>query len=121
MTSLAVKRLSTQEDGFWSEMDQLLAWESVSDDQVTGVVKEILTNVRRHGDEAVVDYTNRFDRMSAESMAALEISQQSMQAALQRIPEAERKALEFSTQRLFAYHEHQRAESWSYTEADGTM
>jgi len=121
MTSLTVKRLSTQDDGFWSEMDQLLAWESVSDDQVSGVVKEILTNVRRRGDEAVVEYTNKFDRMSVESMATLEISQESMHEALQRIPEDERKALEFSTQRLFAYHEYQRAESWSYTEADGTM
>jgi len=121
MTSLAVKRLNTQDENFWSEMDQLLAWDSVSDDQVSGAVKEILTNVRRRGDEAVVEYTNKFDRMSVESMAALEISQESMREALQRIPENERKALEFSTQRLFAYHEHQRAESWSYTEADGTM
>ena len=121
MTSLTVKRLSTQDDDFWSEMDELLAWESVSDDQVAGAVKDILTNVRRRGDEAVVEYTNKFDRMSAASMAELEISQSRMQEALQRIPADERKALEFSTKRLFEYHEHQRAESWSYTEADGTM
>lgn len=121
MTSLTVKRLSTQDDDFWSEMDELLAWESVSDDQVAGAVKDILTNVRRRGDEAVVEYTNKFDRMSAASMAELEISQSRMQEALERIPADERKALEFSTKRLFEYHEHQRAESWSYTEADGTM
>lgn len=121
MTSLTVKRLSTQDQDFWSEMDQLLAWESVSDDQVVGVVNEILKNVRRRGDESVVEYTNRFDRMSAESMAQLEIPMSRMQEALARIPEDERKALEFSTKRLFDYHEHQRAESWSYTEADGTM
>ena len=121
MTSLTVKRLSTQDDDFWSEMDELLAWESVSDEQVAGAVKDILTNVRRRGDEAVVEYTNKFDRMSAASMAELEISQSRMQEALERIPADERKALEFSTKRLFDYHEHQRAESWSYTEADGTM
>lgn len=121
MDSLTVKRLSTQEADFWTELDQLLAWESVSDEQVAAAVKDILTQVRRRGDEAVVDYTNRFDRMSAQSMAELEIPAERMQAALQRMPAAERKALEFSTQRLFAYHEHQRAESWSYTEPDGTM
>ncbi len=121
MTSLPVKRLSTQDDDFWSEMDELLAWESVSDAQVGGSVKDILTNVRRRGDEAVVEYTNKFDRMSVESMAELEIPKARMKDALERIPENERKALEFSTHRLFAYHEHQRAESWSYTEPDGTM
>ncbi len=121
MTSLTVKRLSAQDDDFWSEMDQLLAWESVSDDQVADAVKDILKNVRLSGDEAVVEYTNRFDRMSVESMAELEIPMSRMKEALTRIPEDERKALEFSTERLFAYHEHQRAESWSYTEADGTM
>lgn len=121
MDSLTVKRLSTQEADFWTELDQLLAWESVSDEQVAAAVKDILTQVRRRGDEAVVDYTNRFDRMSAQSMAELEIPEERMQEALQRMPAVERKALEFSTQRLFAYHEHQRAESWSYTEPDGTM
>ncbi len=121
MTSLTVKRLSAQDDDFWSEMDQLLAWESVSDDQVADAVKDILKSVRLSGDEAVVEFTNRFDRMSVESMAELEIPMSRMKEALTRIPEDERKALEFSTERLFAYHEHQRAESWSYTEADGTM
>lgn len=121
MTSLTVKRLNTQDNAFWTDMDQLLAWESVSDDRITDVVKEILVDVRRRGDDAVVEYTNKFDRMSAISMPSLEIPQQRMLEALRRIPANERKALEFSTQRLFAYHEHQRAESWSYTEPDGTL
>ncbi len=121
MASLSVKRLTTQDGGFWSELDRLLAWESVSDEQVAGAVKEILAEVRRRGDAAVVEYTNRFDRMSVESMDELEIPRERMHEALERIPVEERKALEFSTQRLFAYHEYQRAESWSYTEPDGTM
>lgn len=121
MTSVSVKRLTTQDENFWSELDGLLAWEGVSDEQVAGAVKEILTNVRRRGDEAVVDYTNRFDRMSVQSMDELDIPQARMQEALARMPADERKALEFSTQRLFAYHEYQRAESWSYTEPDGTL
>jgi len=121
MSSFPVKRLSTQDADFWSELDQLLAWESVSDEAVGSAVKDILANVRKRGDEAVVEYTNRFDRMSAKEMAELEISQEQMQAALARIPDDQRKAIEFSTERLFAYHEHQRADSWSYTEDDGTL
>lgn len=121
MTSFPIKRLSTQDADFWSELDQLLAWESVSDEAVETTVKNILKDVRKRGDAAVVEYTNRFDRMSAENMATLEISQAQMDEALARIPADQRKAIEFSVERLFAYHEHQRADSWSYTEDDGTM
>ena len=121
MSNLSIKRLNSRDESFWSQLDELLAWESVSDEKVVGAVRDILANVRRRGDEAVVEFTNRFDRMSVASMAELEISQERMQEALARIPAERRKALEFSTQRLFAYHEHQRAESWSYTEPDGTM
>ncbi len=121
MESFPVKRLSTQDADFWSELEQLLAWESVSDETVATTVKNILKDVRKRGDAAIVEYTNRFDRMSVEGMAALEITQADMTEALERIPADQREALEFSTQRLFAYHEHQRADSWSYTEDDGTL
>ena len=121
MANLEIKRLFSLEKDFWQKLDDLLAWESVSDEQVASTVKEVLSNVKNRGDGAVVEYTNRFDRVSVASMAELEIPKSSMTAALERIPEDQRKALEFSMQRLFAYHEHQRAESWSYTEPDGTM
>ncbi len=121
MANLEIKRLSSSAESFWKELDDLLAWESVSDEQVSNTVKDVLHNVKKRGDAAVVEYTNRFDRMSAASMAELEISQDRMHAALERIPQDQREALEFSVKRLFAYHEHQRADSWSYTEADGTM
>ena len=121
MTNLAIKRLNTRDENFWGQLDERLAWDSASDERVVTAVREIIANVRRRGDEAVVEYTNRFDRMSVASMAELEISQERMKAALERITSEQRQALEFSVQRLFAYHEHQRAESWSYTESDGTM
>jgi len=116
-----IKRLNSKDDGFWAQLDELLAWESVSDEAVESAVREILANVRRRGDAAVVEYTNRFDRMSAASMADLEIPQERLTEALARIPADQRQALEFATKRLYAYHEHQKAESWAYTEADGTM
>ncbi len=116
-----IKRLNSRDEGFWSQLDELLAWESVSDEAVVGAVRDILKNVRRRGDAAVVEYTNRFDRMDVASMAELEIPQQRLDEALARIPAAQREALEFATKRLYAYHEHQKMESWAYTEADGTM
>ncbi|MFU8836952.1 MAG: histidinol dehydrogenase [Thiohalomonadaceae bacterium] len=116
-----IKRLDSGSSDFWPELDRLLAWEGVSDDKVNGIVREILAAVRQRGDAALIEYTNRFDRMQVSSMAELEIPQARLQQALAAIPQAQREALEKSAERVRAYHEHQKQASWSYTEADGTL
>ena len=121
MTTLTVQRLNSSDSGFWPALDELLAWESVSDQAVETAVRAILADVRQRGDAAVVEYTNRFDRTAAASLSDLEIHAERLTAALERIPAEQRQAVEFATQRLYDYHQHQKAESWSYTEADGTM
>ncbi|MDH5735202.1 MAG: histidinol dehydrogenase, partial [Gammaproteobacteria bacterium] len=116
-----IKQLNSQDKNFWSQLDDLLAWDSVSDDQVFNTVNEVLKNVKQRGDSAVVEYTNKFDRLSAQLMAELEIPQQRLQEALQRISPELKQALETAAQRVRAYAEHQKLESWSYTETDGTV
>lgn len=118
---VAIKRLNTSTPDFWSQLDALLAWESVSDDAVTGTVREILQAVQKRGDAAVVDYTNRFDHMQANSMADLTLDASRLNAALAAIPVEQRQALELAAERLRSYHQHQKMDSWSYTEADGTL
>ncbi|OGT19886.1 MAG: histidinol dehydrogenase [Gammaproteobacteria bacterium RBG_16_57_12] len=117
----AMKYLDTSQSGFWAELEGLLAWESVSDEAVFATVKTILEQVRRRGDAAVVEYTNRFDRMQAKTLAELEISPERLAEALRRIPAGQRAALELSARRLRLYHEKQTLHSWSYTEDDGTL
>jgi histidinol dehydrogenase len=121
MTPLRLKRLDATAPNFQAELEALLAWDSVSDDKVATTVREILNNVRRQGDQAVLDYTNRFDRMQAQSMADLMIDQSRLDAALDKIPAPQREALEVAAQRVRVYHQHQKSDSWSYTEADGTL
>ncbi len=116
-----ITRLDANGDDFWPSLQKLLAWEGVSDDKVNAIVREILTEVRERGDAAVLEYTNRFDRMSASSMAELEIGTAHLQQALESIPAEQREALELSAARVRGYHEHQKQDSWSYTEADGTL
>ena len=98
-----------------------MAWESVSDEAVTTTVREIIDAVKQRGDAAVVEYTNRFDRMQVVSMAELVLDESRLETALESIPTEQRQALEISAERLRSYHEHQKMESWSYTEADGTL
>jgi len=116
-----IKRLTTQSPDFWSQLEQLLAWESVSDATVAQAVEQILAEVRRRGDAAVVEYTNRFDRMQVRGIDQLEIPIARLREALGRIPAATRGALETALRRLEAYHRHQKQETWTYTEADGTV
>ncbi len=117
----SIKRLNSSDTGFHETLKDLLAWESVSDDAVLATVMEILSAVRQRGDAAVVEFTNRFDRMQTASMEELEIPPQRLQSALAAIPTAEREALELAAARIRAYAEHQKMESWSYTEDDGTL
>ncbi|MDO6514178.1 MULTISPECIES: histidinol dehydrogenase [unclassified Neptuniibacter] len=121
MSELNIKRLDSSQSDFNEQMDKLLAWEAVSDDKVNQIVNEILQRVRTEGDSAVVEYTNRFDGTSVNSIAELEMSAERLQKALDELPADQRKALETAAQRVQTYHERQKGESWQYTEADGTM
>jgi histidinol dehydrogenase len=83
-------------------------------------VADIVADVRARGDAAVLEYTRRFDRVQVSDPAALELPQAALQAALDGLPAAQRQALEAAADRVRTYHTHQRAQSWSYVEADGT-
>ena len=118
---LNIKRLETIDANFWPLMKDLLAWDSVSDDSVQSTVKQILADVRREGDKALLEYTNKLDRMNAEDMSVLSIPTERLQQALDGLSDEQRHALEVSAERVKRYHDKQKTESWSYTEDDGTL
>jgi histidinol dehydrogenase len=117
----AVRRLNAADPDFARQMDHLLSWESVSDDAVNGRVLEIIKAVRDRGDAALVEFTQRFDNLEVADMADLILARERLELALQRISPEQRAALEAAAERVRAYHERQRQDSWSYTEADGTV
>jgi len=116
-----IQKLNTNDADFWSQLDDRLAWDSVSDQAVFDTVNGILRDVKARGDEAVIEYTNKFDQMNASSMADLEIPQARLQEALNNISKEQRDALETAAKRVKSYAEHQKMASWSYTEDDGTV
>ena len=119
--SINIRRFRSDQADFAQQMDELLAWEAVSDAGVQTAVTNIVNDVRARGDEALIEYTNKFDRTSVATMAELELSQEQLQAALDGLSDAERTALVTAAERVRAYHEKQKQDSWSYTEPDGTM
>ena len=106
---------------FTERMDRLLAWESVSDSRVAQAVDEIIAAVVTRGDDALLEFTERFDGLALESAAALEIPAAELQAALDSLPEEAAAALHAAAKRIEDYHRHQLQSSWQYTEADGTV
>lgn len=121
MSEPFINRLDAEQADFAEALGKLLAWESVSDARVAAVVDDILQQVRARGDAAVLEYTNRFDRRSATAMSELLVSNAQLHDALEMISPEQRQALELAATRIRQYHEHQRQESWRYTEADGTV
>jgi histidinol dehydrogenase len=116
-----IKRLNSSDTDFYAQLDRLLAREQVSDSQLEQTVGEIISAIRSRGDDALLEFTNRFDRMQAGSVEELEISKFKLLEALDTIPTEQRDALERAASRVRAYAERQKLESWSYKEADGTL
>ena len=106
--------------GFDEALAALLRYDTSTSEEVHQVVGQILRDVRMHGDEAVVGYTNRFDGLDAPDIPALELPKSALQQALNLLPQNERRALEIAAQRVHDYHCRQQLESWGYEEADGT-
>ena len=114
-------RLVAGAEDFDCRLDQLLAWESVSDKRVQQTVAEIVSSVRDQGDAAVVDFTRRFDRLAVDTVHELELSEQRIAEALKVISDAEFEALQCAADRIRQYHEKQLQSSWQYEEHDGTV
>jgi histidinol dehydrogenase len=116
-----IRKLSSRSAGFNAELDKLLAFEETADEKLEATVAAILADVRKRGDAAVLEYTQRFDRLKVSGAAALEIPQIELRAAFDSLSAEQRSALEQAAQRVTDYHKKQVQTSWSYTDADGTL
>ena len=116
-----MKQLNSAAADFWQQLKDLQAFETAQDPKVDQIVADICHDVQTRGDAAVIEYTNRFDGMSAASMADLTLSQAELKAAFERLPENVQAALTTAARRIEDYHQHQKQSSWQYTDADGTV
>ncbi|WP_374337187.1 histidinol dehydrogenase [Methyloversatilis sp.] len=120
MSTTKISRLDSSHPDFLGQLDTLLAFESSTDDAIETTVAGILRDVRVRGDEAVMDYTRRFDRVDCAAMVELELPRSELDAAYAGLSDTQRVALAEAANRVRLYHERQKQESWEYTEADGT-
>lgn len=116
---MAIRELNTQTENFMQAFDQLVAVDASVDPEITRRAEAIVLDVRSRGDEAVLEYTNRFDRMNVSSMDELMISAEEMKAALDGLPADQREALIAAADRIREFHENEKLESFSVTDPLG--
>ncbi|AVQ81842.1 MULTISPECIES: histidinol dehydrogenase [unclassified Variovorax] len=120
----APARLSTTSASFDAEFKARLHWSADDDAAIEKVVADILADVQKRGDEAVLEYTRRFDGLGAAAVSELELTQADFKEAFDSLPEDQRAALQAAADRVRSYHEAQKkasGESWSYRDVDGTL
>jgi histidinol dehydrogenase len=122
---IQIRKLDSKDAGFATQLSAVLAFEASEDEAIDQAAARILADVKLRGDAAVLEYTNKFDRLDAGSVAALEIKRDELQAALNSLSPERRAALQTAADRVRAYHERQKKECGSdgfrYAEADGTV
>jgi len=121
MSNLIIQKLNTTSVDFDQQLKNLLAWNETDDLDIHKRVLDIIADVRKRGDAAVIEYTNRFDNREVINASELEISKEILQTAWENLPEAQSQALQTAADRVRAYAEHQKIQPWQYTEADGTV
>src|SRR3954469_4996278 len=123
--SIQIRKLDSTDPDFKATLASVLAFEAGEDEAIDRAAAQILADVKARGDAAVLEYTNRFDRVNADSVAGLEIGQTELQAALNGLPAPRRAALQTAADRVRAYHERQKKEcgsdGFTFAEADGTV
>ena len=116
-----MRQLNTQSANFQTELKNLLAFETAQDPKIDQIVADICADVQKRGDAAVIEYTNKFDSTNAQNINDLILTQEDLKNAFFRLPENVQAALKTSAQRVESYHKHQKMESWTYTDEDGTL
>ena len=116
-----ISRLKTTDSEFNETLDSLSAWDRAANTAVEKTVIEIISHIRRSGDDALLELTNRLDRRSCSDITQIGVGQEEMSRALASLDHQTRQALEKSAQRIEDYHQHQLQDSWQYKEPDGTI
>lgn len=118
---IQIKRFNSTDASFDCNLEKLLAFENAQDDAVDSTAAKILADIRTRKDAALIEYTNRFDRLSVTSGKDLELTQDQLRQSLAALPPIQRTALEQAAERVRSYHEKQQLNSWQYTDPDDTL
>lgn len=116
-----MRRLDYQSDQFGAELSDLLAWDAEDDAHIQQSVAAIIREVRNSGDQAVLAYSQQFDRVQATELKQLECSAAQLEAAWKSLPAEQAIALEAAAQRIRDYAQRQALQSWEFQDESGNL
>ena len=116
-----IKKLSSTNKDFESELSLLVSWESVSSDEVAKTVSKIIKDVKNNGDKSLLELTQKFDQLKAESISELIISKKRLKESYDKLNIDQKNSLNVAAKRIKTYHQKQIQESWSYKDEDGNL
>lgn len=115
-----IKRLKSTDNNFLSELKTLLTFDAIDNEEIIKTTNNIINQVKKNGDQAVLDFTKKFDRVNTTSLQSLEIDQNELTESLNKIPKETKKFLELAAERISEYHLKQKIESWAYKDDYGS-
>lgn len=116
-----MRLLSTLDPDFPTELDRLLAFETVNDPELIRTVDEIIHRVRTHGNDEVLRLTQQFDQHPAGTFQELELSASQLEQAFQSLKPQVRDALMLAAERIRQFHRLQKQEDWQHTDPLGNV
>ncbi|MDC1065448.1 histidinol dehydrogenase [Candidatus Pseudothioglobus singularis] len=116
-----INKLSSKDQNFTAQLKALTSWNNSSNEEINNTVKKIIDDVIQNGDQSLLDYTQEFDSVDAESISELTVSKDRLKKSFDSLDKEQKTALSISADRIRSYHQKQIQESWSYTENDGTV
>ncbi|MBT8116114.1 MAG: histidinol dehydrogenase [Arenicella sp.] len=117
---MQINRLDSSHANFNADLAALLKRDQPASNSIERIVTDIITNVRQHGDDAVIRYTLEFDHHQLDEQS-IEVPPERLEQALHEISGEQRRSLEFAADRISGYHSRQLQQSWHYDEEDGTQ
>ncbi len=118
---LTIRRFNSQQESFQKQFSEFLEANTQHESDVTHLVQDIIAQIRANGDSALLEYTNKYDRLDITSASQLEISQDELHAALATIDTDQREALQRAHSRVSDYAQHQKLQSWEYKDEHGSV
>ena len=108
--------LDINDTTFNTQFSAILARGEETSADVMETVRGIINAIRQQGDTALLEYTNRFDRLDLHEAAALEVTTAELDAAMVAISADDLAALQLACERVARFHEKQKTQTWLSTE-----
>ena len=115
-----IKTQFSEDKNFFSDLKDHLDFDSTDNNEVQKITKSIVSDIKRRGDQALIELTAKLDHLEVKSVSELEISKARLTEAFENIPEKTKEDLKLAAERIHNYHLKQKGESWSYEDSDGS-